>query len=84
MNQSFLDRQYHLSIFHEKLELIVSGGKTRVVLGLDRVELGPDDVAGLVRRRGWSLRVDSPAASSGLSSPTIPMEIRPWALPWAC
>jgi len=156
MNQFFLDRQYHLSIFHEKLELTVSGAnsrcqpvlatfretvsgrtshlpvstalrmepgldrlflaytfsadvevaetssqqvafrfavtemgpveeaqlaiqlvltpgevlettKTLVMLGLDRRELGPDDVAGLVRRRGWSLRVDSPAASSGLS-----------------
>jgi len=151
MNQFFLDRQCHLSIFHEKLGLIVSGanskrqpelatfretvrgrtshlpistalrmepgldrlslayntffadlevpepspqqvafrfvvtemgrveeaqlaiqlvlrpgevletGVTRVVLGLDRVELGPDDVAGVIRHRGWSLRVDSPA-----------------------
>ena len=151
MNQFFLDRQCHLSIFHEKLGLIVSGanskgqpelatfretvrgrtshlpistalkmepgldrlslayntffadlevpepspqqvafrfvvtemgrveeaqlaiqlvlrpgevletGATRMVLGLDRVELGPADVAGVIRHRGWSLRVDSPA-----------------------
>ena len=29
MNQFFLDRQYHLSIFHEKLELIVSGANSK-------------------------------------------------------
>ena len=40
---------------------VLETGVTRVVLGLDRVELGPDDVAGVIRHRGWSLRVDSPA-----------------------
>lgn len=40
---------------------LLETGKARVMLGADRVERGPDDVAGLVRHRGWSLRVDSPA-----------------------
>jgi len=40
---------------------LLETGKTKVMLGPDRVELGPDEVAGLIRHRGWSLRVDSPA-----------------------
>jgi hypothetical protein len=40
---------------------LLETGKARVMLGSDRVERGPDDVAGPVRHRGWSLRVDSPA-----------------------
>jgi hypothetical protein len=40
---------------------LLETGATRVVLGLDRVELGPDNVAGVIGHRGWSLRVDSPA-----------------------
>ena len=40
---------------------LLETGKARVMLGPDRGERGPDDVAGLVRHRGWSLRIDSPA-----------------------
>jgi hypothetical protein len=60
---------------------LLETGKARVMLGPDRGERGPDDVAGLVPHRGWSLRVDSPG-SYGPSSPTIPtrMRLRPrWA-----
>ena len=40
---------------------LLETGKTKVILGPDRVELGPEEVAGLIRHRGWSLRFDSPA-----------------------
>ena len=40
---------------------LLETGKTKVMLGSDRVELGPEEVAGLIRHRGWSLRFDSPA-----------------------
>jgi hypothetical protein len=41
---------------------LLETGKTKVLLGADRVELGPEEVAGLVRHRGWSLQFESPAS----------------------
>jgi hypothetical protein len=35
--------------------------KVRVVLGADRVELGPDEIEGMIRPHGWSLKVDPSA-----------------------
>ncbi len=49
------------------LQLCLKAGETletattRILLGDQRVELGPDQVGGWVRHRGWTLRVD-PAA----------------------
>jgi len=39
------------------------------MLGPDRVELGPEEAAGLVRHRGWSLQFDLP---SRLAWPVFP------------
>ena len=33
----------------------------QVVLGADRLELGPDEIAGVIRHHGWGLRVDPSA-----------------------
>jgi hypothetical protein len=35
--------------------------KTKITLGEQRVELGPDQIGGWVRHRGWTLRVDPSA-----------------------
>jgi len=39
---------------------LLETGKSKVLLGTDRVELGPEEVDGIVRHRGWSLQFDSP------------------------
>src|SRR5262249_51217042 len=49
------------------LQLVLQEGQTlqtakrKVVLGEKRVELGPDEIGGWIRHRGWTLKVD-PAA----------------------
>jgi len=49
------------------LQLVLKAGETletaskKIVLGADRVELGPEDVGGTVRHRGWTMRVDPSA-----------------------
>jgi len=43
--------------------------RRRFMLGPDRVELGPEEAAGLVRHRGWSLQFDLP---SRLAWPVFP------------
>src|SRR5262245_38124978 len=35
--------------------------RTKIVLDEKRVEVGPDQIGGLVRHRGWTLRVDPTA-----------------------
>ena len=43
--------------------------KTRIVLDEKRVELGPDQIGGWIRHRGWTLHVDSTAR---LTWPVLP------------
>jgi len=49
------------------LQLVLKAGetletaKTKIVLDEKRVELGPDQIGGWIRHRGWTLRVDSTA-----------------------
>ncbi len=43
--------------------------KTKVALGQERLDLGPDQIGGWIRHRGWTLRVD-PAAR--LTWPVLP------------
>lgn len=40
---------------------LLETGKTKVLLGPDHVELGPEEIAGLLRHQGWSLQFDAPA-----------------------
>lgn len=40
---------------------ILETPNARVVLGADRLELGPDQIAGVIRHHGWSLEVDPSA-----------------------
>ena len=42
--------------------------KSRVVLAADRVELGPDEIAGMIRHHGWSMKVDPSADRLGAVS----------------
>jgi hypothetical protein len=40
---------------------LLETAKSRIVLGANRLELGPDEIGGLIRHHGWSLRVDPSA-----------------------
>lgn len=42
-------------------ELLETGGGQRIVLGADRIELGPAELGGSIRHHGWSMKVDPTA-----------------------
>src|SRR6185369_14526603 len=37
---------------------VLETAKSRIVLGPDRVNLGPGEIGGVIRHHGWILRVD--------------------------
>jgi len=51
---------------------ILETPNARVVLGADRLELGPDEIAGVIRHHGWSLKVDPSARLLWPVYPTSP------------
>jgi cephalosporin-C deacetylase-like acetyl esterase len=48
---------------------VLETAKKQIVLGSERVELGPDDIGGWIRHHGWTLHVDP---SSRLTWPVYP------------